>query len=533
MNHIGGICRHGCASFAASLAFFIAITIGVAAVFGIFFETNDDVAMMMFAHGFGVAAVPSAALITSNILEGKIVQLIGQPFGFVGYGIYMMACLATALAFIHTTISRLNGRYWTTLLFTVALAVRPIFAPQFTVVSGILAIAAICPLLGDTRKFGSVSLLVASAFAVISFCMRLQMFLLVCVVALPLIVKWPARFEARLAGAVLGVVALCGSLFLLDRSIYQTLAWRAFEQWNLVRDPFTEYGLADRIHVGSAALARFGLTSLDIRLVSDWWWVGISAERVRQFLLSVGSASFLSMNLGPFVSWLKCWEEPSMIGATVIACATLLTVPARRLLRALASLLLLICVLLMLAAAGHPGVSRIVYPCILLIGVANFAFAERMKLVQVSAAVVLLIVSLSFIRRADDMQLVRTGTLAGFAKIRPTPVSIIWGAAIPYEALYGPLEPRSEMPSLRFYGLGVSELAPFALARWGGSENGLFQQFTSSSGIGIFAWPGEIALLRGLCSQKFRGQLNVNDAVSTRYFSYQRVNCSQGKTPQG
>lgn len=515
INQLGRICHNGAVSFAAALVFFCALTIAVAAVFGIFFETNDDVAMMMFAHGFGIAAVPSSALITSNFLEGKIVQLIGWPFGFPGYGVYMMSCLALALAFIYTTISRLNGKYWTNLLVTAAFAVRPIFAPQFTVVAGILAIAAICPLLGDTRKCGTISLLAALLFAVASFCMRAEMSVLVCMVALPFIVKWPPGFSPRLVGVLIGVVALCVSLFLLDRSIYQAPAWRAFEQWNLVRDPFTDLNLADRLHVGRAELARFGLTPLDIQLVSSWWWLGISAEQVRQFVLSAGMTSLFSINLAAAVSWLECWTEPSVVGASILAGAAWFSASPRQSFRTLASLIILGGVLLLLSATGHPGVSRVVYPCIFVIAVASWAFVEWPRFVQVSAVGVLLVLSPSFVRRANYMEQVRDGALASLAKIHPTQLSVIWGAAIPYEDLYGPLQPRSEMPSLRYYALGMSELAPFELANWGGSESGLFERFTSSAGFGIFAGSDTVALLGAFCAQKFHGQLSVKDVVST------------------
>ena len=54
----------------------VAFTLLIAALdrsIGITFETNSDVAMMMIAHGFGIAAMPTPVLPFSNVVQGQIV----------------------------------------------------------------------------------------------------------------------------------------------------------------------------------------------------------------------------------------------------------------------------------------------------------------------------------------------------------------------------------------------------------------------------------------------------------------------------
>ncbi len=83
-----------------------------------------------------------------------------------------------------------------------------------------------------------------------------------------------------------------------------------------------------------------------------------------------------------------------------------------------------------------------------------------------------------FVAGAQHWREVHDRVTKSLAMLPPAPVHVVWGGDLPYEAVYRPLESKHDMPSLRFYGLGASQLAPFALAYWKGSEAGFIEQLT-------------------------------------------------------
>jgi len=45
----------------------------VAATIGIYFETNDDVSMMLLAHGIAMTSHPTSLLLFSNRIQGELI----------------------------------------------------------------------------------------------------------------------------------------------------------------------------------------------------------------------------------------------------------------------------------------------------------------------------------------------------------------------------------------------------------------------------------------------------------------------------
>ena len=60
-------------------------------------ETNDDAAMSMVAHGYGIAAQASANLIFSNVLWGHIVQTLPSVNGVLGYSVATVCTLVVSM----------------------------------------------------------------------------------------------------------------------------------------------------------------------------------------------------------------------------------------------------------------------------------------------------------------------------------------------------------------------------------------------------------------------------------------------------
>lgn len=117
-----------CAVFVAMLAYAAAIAAPQRGA-GISFETNDDVAAMMIAHGFGLAATTCAMLPLSNVLQGYVVRGLGWRFGVTGYALHLMGALLVAGGAAVGCLTLLNGRPWANGLLVGALLLRPTMQP--------------------------------------------------------------------------------------------------------------------------------------------------------------------------------------------------------------------------------------------------------------------------------------------------------------------------------------------------------------------------------------------------------------------
>jgi hypothetical protein len=511
--------------FFAGLSFFVSLIIFVNLWVGLYFETNDDVGMMMIAHGFGLSAAPSPTLLFSNALEGLAVEAIGEPFGFTGYGIYLTASLAAALAYIYSALSRINGSPWTTMAVIVALSIRPIFAPQFTIIAGVLAVAAVIALLGAQMGRSIVDLSACAAFSIMAFCMRAEMCLLIVLLALPFLLRAPTNADRRTALVAAAISMVFVILWMINRQFYQSPGWAAFKEMNFSRALFTDFGFADRVLNDKTLLAQAGLTPLDIRLVADWWFLGIPGFKLDKLIMS-SAVSFLSFNPKNLTEWLGLFTNYQTISASSLALITLLTLPRRRLLRPVLSVLILIVASLVIVAAGRVDVSRVVFPGIFFIAAMSLIYLRPGRTVLIAAEVLLFLSTAHFAERAGATAAVEQIASADLDRLDQLRIHVVWGADLPYEALYRPLERRQDMPRLRLYGLGVSELAPFALAYWGGSPAGPIEALSSPAGWDIFARPEkEIALLRLFCEERLGGRLSISDVLATRYFTHQHALC--------
>jgi hypothetical protein len=76
-------------SFIVALAWFVGLTVAIQTLFGIYYETNDDVGMMMLTHGFGLTDKPTDLLLFTNRIQGLVVSRLGWPFGLPGYSLYL------------------------------------------------------------------------------------------------------------------------------------------------------------------------------------------------------------------------------------------------------------------------------------------------------------------------------------------------------------------------------------------------------------------------------------------------------------
>ncbi len=495
----------------ASLSIAVAFVILVCLMANPRWESNDDVAMSMVAHGYGLAAYGSPNLMFSNVLWGYLVRILPTIYGVFGYSLATLGVLTLVSAAIIHSLVRLGAGYPTASLAIILVMSRPILFPQFTINAGLLTCAAVLGLFAYAKTARTTWLVGSGMLAFLGYLVRNLEFALVLCVALPVLPWLVVRKERRvqLAGLVLICAAVGAALFNHWSTSGQD--WIGFWQLNSVRAPFTDFGAAGRLLARPDLMAHYGLTRNDVELISSWFFVD------RQIADPAKLAAVLA-DLGPTGGTLRLDLGISAIQS--IANWTLLPVliPALFLTVLNSSRSLILSWLLCLAAifamgfVGRPGVLRVYIPVLSLLALlpiasSSFRSNSRKSLIAIVLAGANLAnaYQLAGETRASDTMLTQVQSSPY------TPRSIaVWGDSLPFEYAYPLFAPNERLRQLKILSLGVFTFAPFAIAlAEEKAGNGLIAQLTSSGGVLISASDGRLKLLATYCSEHLNTQVEV------------------------
>lgn len=529
--------------FLLGLLAFAMLTLLVERWFGIRFETNDDVAMMMMAHGFGIAGQPTPLLLFSNVWQGLAIQAMGWPFGLSGYGVYLMGAQVVAMAAIFAFLTELNGRVRLNLAVVIAVGIRAVFAPQFTVIAGFLALATVLAMLAYLARPRVSVLAAATVLGLASILMRDHLFLFVAAVALPFLLR-PALVQDRrvwAAGVILLLLALAAQWH--QNLLLSAPEWTAHHAQNLLRAAFTDFNAAPRVAADPKALAAAGWSLNDLSMVENWWLVDTrlsSPDAMRAALEVVGLPAFFGLSAARLSGLMAQFAEADMLAVISLLLVASIWLRGTALVRLSLGVFLLVGLALFLTAGGRLGVSRIYYPPLVVLACVAVAMLPRApqtalplfpEMVITVAALGAMVFSLGYRvpQALDAAEAVRESEAVLSRKADPARVYVVWGGALPFEWLYRPLALREEMPKLRLYGLGASSLAPWAVAQIGGSPDAVIQAFRSAEGLPLITSSHLTPLLRAYCAERFGGTLDVEYLARTSRFDLDNVRCGPSK----
>lgn len=481
--------------------------------------TNDDIAMSMVAHGYGLADHGSPNLFFSNILWGYLVRAIPTVHGVLGYSIASLAALLIASGTLLYALWRLGTSFWIGLLVCALVLVRPALFPQFTINAGLLSLAAIACWCLYARDRSWRVLAAGCGLFLAGFLERNHEALIVLIVGLPLL---PWRTLAglrpcRLALILLATILVSATWF--DRLSYEGAEWASFNALNLPRAAFTDFGALDSLEQRPDILARYGYTHNDLDLLKHWFFVDADIadpDKLNAMLRDLGplpaqNGSLVKALLGVQMLWYSDFVP-------LLALAALLAI-AYRSRRAAISWALCVLAVFCLGLAGRPGTLHVYYPLIATLLMAPLLAsrpAQRagpLLTAAIGAACALnlgVVLSQASAMAAGAREL-RTA-LAGF----PQETVAIWGANYPFEAMYGVLSIQPSAQGQRFYGLGVFTLAPFAVSRAEQlTGRGFPERLQSPEGLPILANDAYIARLAAYCAERRHGQLR---ALAVQHF---------------
>ena len=421
----------------AALLTTVAIAL-IAANIGIYFETNDDVSMMLLAHGIAMTSHPTNLLLFSNRIQGELIGWIGMPFGQPGYSIYMFASLVLGISFLFASLRRLNGNAILSALIIAVLAVRPICAPQFTITASLLMLAAVVVFL-DYRQSGDARLLVpAAALGFLGMLMRVDAAAFAFILATPILVRRSSfRLPAIVTATVFAVAAI--GAFWWDRIGYLTPAWATFSAVEESRAWFTDYGLGSLLADRAELLHRVGWSRNDLDMFGQWWFFDpavYTPQRMHELVAAAGMIGSGGVRYELVQTWLLSLINWDTIVVTALALSLAIWRIAKGQFWIAPCLLLCILAFVGFTILGRPGVTRVSYSAMMVLLVlsatASIAIREtRVFIAALSIGLVALVVLFY-----DNARLMRAQQMLALADMKSLPsdqVIVVWADAWPYQ----------------------------------------------------------------------------------------------------
>lgn len=495
-------------------------------------ERNDDIAMSMIAHGYGLAAYGSPHLVFSNVLWGYVVRAIPTVNGVLGYSLATMGVLLVAGWAILYFLIRLGAGYLIGLLAASLLIALPTLIPQFTVNAGLMTVAAIIGWQVHARLGGLGSLVAACVLAFCGYLIRAQEFFLVLGVALPFL-PWRALRERRqmqIAFLLLGVAI--ASATALDRWSYSGVEWQPFKEFNSVRIPITDYRAGEHLKQRPEIMASHGYSRNDIDLLENWFFVDPQIADPKSLNAMLAELGPLPMQEGGIQSGfeaIKALFSPMLL--SLILSATFLFILLPRWSVALAWVLCL-AALFAMGVMGRPGILRVYIPLVSLLFVFPLVvgkYREGIRPWMVTVTLLLAWVGSAYLYIPAAL-VSKQWTQQVRNDIQGLPVGpiVIWGGGeFPFELAFPVLAHDFNSRNIKFYGLDSFTLAPFSVASTEQQAGrGLLERLQTEPGVPIIASPKTLGMLRIYCSERLKGQLRGLSTYQSRSLTVRQVRCT-------
>lgn len=515
-----------------SLAIAAAFVLSLCLVFEPRWETNDDVAMSMVAHGYGVAAFGSPNLIFSNVLWGYLVRAIPPINGTLGYSIATLGVLITVGAIVLFGLYRLGAGYIAALSVLVLLLVRPVLFPQFTLNSGLLLVGAIiCSHLFARHNYWQ-ALLIGCLLAFSSWLVRSNEFLLVLLVALPLL-PWGTLLRRRFSQvSLLALILVIAVSTVIDHKAYQGPQWKAFNELNPVRTPFTDFGADELLKKRPDILGRYGFSTNDIDLIREWFFADpaiTNPQALRAMLAELGPLPTQGNSVAKGWDGIQTLWDLKLLPFVLAALLLALLRPSWQV---TASWGLFIAGVFAMGLSGRPGIIRVYVPLVCLLVIATFLtwqFSDWRNRLGTAVLLVAAILNTSLVfTESKTIQITSEQAREGLDAFPRNPV-VIWGIGFPLEAVYPVMGASPPAMSLRFYGLGAFTLAPFSVAFTERQQGrGMIDLLVKETGIPVVAIPKCLRYLETYCRERLHGEMTELSARQYGTIVVRVLRCEAG-----
>lgn len=494
-----------------------------------FWESNDDVGMAMILDGYGLAAYPSPGIFFSNILYGYALAALPRIGDMSRYGLAAIALNLLSVFLVCRALCLLTRNVVLTLSVMALVCLPQLAFPQFTVLSGMLSVAGILHLATWLQRQHSVELIIAGGVLFTGYLIRSQEFLLIALIG-SVVLPWrDAVFDRRLQGLAVVLAGLVAAAMVADWRYYQAPEWQAFREVNLLRSPFTDYGAAAYLRARPELLNGTGYTPNDIGLLQTWFLadpVIANPENLSVLLSRLDPASFLQGNLASSRERLAIFLNAPLVYLLVPAAVA--GILAKNPARVGLGWLVLIVTVVALLLTGRGLINRVFYaPLALLLCLAIIQNARRWGQRVVVGVVMLAALGAvsSLMKRHAYAMENHALTRADLATVDKSKLYVVWGGVLDLESMYPVLGSLAAARELRWYGLGVTSLAPFAMAHWKDVPGGLPGRLVAGPPVPFFASQDLIDLLAIYCEERHSAALRTTGVQKLRRATIFTVSC--------
>jgi hypothetical protein len=531
-----------CVRLALAPAVFSAVLLTVLCVlFNPRWETNDDVAMSMVAHGYGIAAVSSPNIVFSNVIWGYLVRMTPSIGGVLGYSIATLMTLFVSSFSILYFMNKLGVARCMSMIVACIVLGRAVLFPQFTINAGLLAASSVLALLSFSKTKSALSLIAAAVLGAVAFLIRSQEFIFVLVVALPTL--WSRRLHRNGLALCIGAIMLV-SLFgavVWDHVCYSSPAWKHFAMLDASRAPFTDFGIAQKIADAPNLLKRFGYSRNDIELLERFFFVDPSIfkpDTLRAMISSLGAMHVFESNRHAVIVSLESLLSPEMAPLVALGAFLLVCAPSVELVIGWA---LFLFALVAMGLVGRGGLLRVDMPIVSLfcmlstvrlaerrrVAAANRASrSDRMQRATVACAVIATLLASGYVLVPQARQASHhTQEVQAAASRFPSETVVAWGAGPEYESLFPLLASDAHLRAMKIFALGVFTYAPFSVSAVQEAQGrGFVDRIRSPNGLLIMTTP-YAHFLDVWCRERFHGRLESKVVQAAPYVPIDRYRC--------
>lgn len=478
-----------------------------------FWETNDDVGMSMILDGYGLAAYPSPGIVFSNILYGYALTALPQIGDISRYSLAAISLNLLAVFLVCRALCLLTQSYITTLSIMTLISLPPLTFPQFTLLSGLLSIAGVLHIATYLQRKQTFELIIAGLVLFLGYLIRSQEFLLIVLISF-VILRWKDVLrDRRLQGLIVILVVLGAAAMFADWRYYQASEWQTFREVNLLRAPFTDFGAAAYFLEHPELLKGTNYTPNDIRLLYEWFLADpllASPERLSALLSRVDLSSYMQGNVAQKATMLARFLDPPLV--FVFVPAVMAGILAKNRISIGLAWLVLIIAITGLILTGRGLSSRVIVPpLVLLLCFATIRVSRPLSRCVLIGAVGLAVLAtvLNLTKQHAHLMERNASAKADLAAVDKSKLYVVWGGRFDFQALYPVLGSMTAARELRMYALGVTSLAPFAVAHWKDAPGLLPGRLTSGVPVPFFAQKVQIDLLSIYCEERHSTKLHV------------------------
>jgi hypothetical protein len=482
-------------------------------IFTPFWQTNDDVAMSMITHGYGIAMYPSSFLIFSNVMWGEIIKYIPSFFGVLGYSWASIMIIILAMCLVINTLSK---KYTTiiTIILALILFLRPIVYPQFTIISGLAFISAFLLYKRYTENNSLLWLIASAVAAYLSFIIRIEQFLLMFFIAAPLLLKQENKYDLRLLKVVLSLLIGMGLSYFYNIRVYESDEWKFFFEFRNAVSPFVNFNATSILSKNQEILEANKVSINDIQLLNGFFFADKELIDIKTMQTLTQSLNYgfdlikamknllLSAKLF-FDSNVEFFLDKNIIALTMILSVLMIFSPNRSLVIAW---FLFFLVLIIMSLIGRPGVERVIYPVLMLLIIYHLIESEIHfnKFIFLLSGTLLMINSFEILSDNYRSLSISKERYQIYELMKVSEPMFAMGSDLPYENLY-PVLARDLVDTPKIYGIGSFTWAPFSESY---HLNNIGQGFKDKFiGEGLHVFPNDFSRLNIYCKEHFNGNI--------------------------